>query len=422
MRTGVVLGSGGARGAYEAGVISFLRDEFEPGLGRRLKLDVLSGTSVGAINACYLASTADCPEIQGRGITDRWRNLKIDEVLRVGVGDITRILAEFVGRTSGPSDGHGGLVDPAGIRRIILDVIRWSSIRRNLDSGAVSALAVSATHVGSGRTVTFVQRKERSVPAWTHDKHFVAERAAIGPRHVLASAAIPLLFPPVRVGRGLYADGGIRLSVPLSPALRLGAERVLVVSLRTSGPESMNHENERAYATAPFLFGKTLNALMLDRTEQDLDRLRRLNSILEAGVEAFGPRFGEVINSALIPHRNRPVRYVRNLLVRPSRHIGALAAEYARSREFKKRGRGLAERAVRYLADREARNSADLASYLLFDGPFAEQLIEMGRADARALGDEWVRFFSEEPQSGAEAAQLEAPEGSPGSPSLAETG
>jgi NTE family protein len=417
------LGSGGARGAYEAGVISFLRDEFEPGLGRRITLDVLSGTSVGAINACYLASTGDCPEVQGRGITERWRTLKIDEVLRVGVGDVTRILSEFIGRTPDQSrDGHGGLVDPAGIRKIILEVIRWSNIRRNLDSGAVSALAVSATHVASGRTVTFVQRKERSVPPWTHDKHFVAERAAIGPRHVLASAAIPLLFPPVRVGRSLYADGGIRLSVPMAPALRLGAERVLVISLRTSGPESNNHENERAYATAPFLFGKTLNALMLDRTEQDLDRLRRLNAILEAGAKAFGPRFGEVINSALTPHRNRPVRYVRNLLVRPSRHIGALAAEYARSREFKKRGRGIAERAVRYLADREARNSADLASYLLFDGPFAEQLIEMGRADARALGDEWARFFSEEPESAAEAAQFEAPQGSPASASLAETG
>jgi NTE family protein len=409
MRTAVVLGSGGARGAYEAGVISFLRDELEPGLGRRLNLDILSGTSVGAINACYLASTADCPEAQGRGLTERWRTLKIDEVLRVGVADVTRILAEFVGHTPRGSDGHGGLVDPTGIRKLVLEVIRWSNIRRNLDSGAVSALAVSATHVGSGRTVTFVQRKERTVPPWTHDKHFVVERAAIGPRHVLASAAIPLLFPPVRVGRSLYADGGVRLSVPISPALRLGAQRVLVVSLRSAGPESSNGENERVYATAPFLFGKTLNALMLDRTEQDLDRLRRLNSVLEAGAEAFGPRFGEVINSALKPHRQRPVRYVRNLLVRPSRHIGALAADYARSPEFKKRARGLAERALRYLADREARTSADLASYLLFDGPFADQLIEMGRNDARALGgDAWAQFFSDEPVSAAEAAQIEA--------------
>ena len=416
------MGSGGARGAYEAGVISFLRDELEPGLGRRLNLDVLSGTSVGAINACYLASTGDCPEVQGRGITERWRTLKIDEVLRVGVTDVTRILAEFMGRAAGALDGHGGLVDPAGIRKIILEVIRWSNIRRNLDSGAVSALAVSATHVGSGCTVTFVQRKERSVPPWTHDKHFVVERAAIGPRHVLASAAIPLLFPPVRVGRTLYVDGGIRLSVPISPALRLGAERVLVISLRSGGPESMNHENERVYATAPFLFGKTLNALMLDRTEQDVDRLRRINAMLEAGARAFGPRFGEVMNAALRPHRNMPVRYVRNILVRPSRHIGALAAEYARSAEFKKRAHGLAERAVRYLADREARNSADLASYLLFDGPFAEQLIDMGRADARALGDEWARFFSEEPENAAEAAQLEALARQSPAHSLAETG
>jgi NTE family protein len=406
MKTGLVLGGGGARGAYEAGVISFLRDELEPGLGRRLGLDVFSGTSVGAINACFLASTADAPEIQGRVLTDRWRSLKIGEVLRIGVGDIARILGEFVGRAPQASDGRGGLVDPRGIRKIVLEAVRWSNIRRNLQSGAVMALAVSATHVASGRTVTFVQRKERVAPPWTHDRHFVVERTAIGPRHVLASAAIPMLFPPVRVGRSLYVDGGLRLSVPISPALRLGAERVIVVSLRSAGPEGADRDAERAYATAPFLFGKTLNALLLDRTEQDLDRLLRINSILEAGVHAFGPQFGEVINGALTPHRNRPVQYVRNILVRPSRHIGELAAEYARSPEFRRRGRGIGEHAVRFLADREARNSADLASYLLFDGVFADLLIEMGRADARALGDAWARFFSDAPESAAEAAQM----------------
>ncbi|HZA51385.1 MAG TPA: patatin-like phospholipase family protein [Myxococcaceae bacterium] len=419
MKTGLVLGGGGARGAYEAGVLAFLRDELEPGLGRRLGLDVLSGTSVGAINACFLASSADEPGIQGRVLTERWRSLKIGEVLRIGVGDVARLLGEFLGRSPRTTDGQGGLVDPTGIRKIVLEAVRWGSIRRNLQSGAVSGLAVSATHVASGRTVTFVQRKERGAPPWTHDRHFVVERTAIGPRHVLASAAIPMLFPAVRVGRSLYVDGGLRLSVPLAPALRLGAERVIVVSLRSAGPENGDHENERAYATAPFLFGKTLNALLLDRTEQDLDRLRRINSILEAGVDAFGPQFGAVINGALTPHRNRPVQYVRNILVRPSRHIGALAAEYARSPEFRRRGRGIAEHAVRFLAEREARNSADLASYMLFDGVFADQLIEMGRADARALGDAWVRFFSDEPVSAAEAAQLGQP---PPRSALAQTG
>src|ERR671918_231229 len=419
MKTGLVLGGGGARGAYEAGVLSFLRDELEPGLGRRLGLDVLSGTSVGAINACFLASSADEPGIQGRVLTERWRSLQIGEVLRIGVGDVARLLGEFLGRSPRATDGEGGLVDPTGIRRIVLEAVRWGSIRRNLQSGAVSGLAVSATHVASGRTVTFVQRKERGAPPWTHDRHFVVERTAIGPRHVLASAAIPMLFPPVRVGRSLYVDGGLRLSVPLAPALRLGAQRVIVVSLRSAGPGNGDRENERAYATAPFLFGKTLNALLLDRTEQDLDRLRRINSILEAGVDAFGPQFGAVINGALTPHRNRPVQYVRDILVRPPRHIGALAAEYARSPEFRRRGRGIAEHAVRFLAEREARNSADLASYMLFDGVFADQLIEMGRADARALGDAWARFFSDEPVSAAEAAQLGQP---PPRSALAQTG
>ncbi len=415
LKTGLVLGGGAARGAYEAGVLSYLREELEPELGRELKLDILAGTSVGAIHACYLAATSDRPAAQGRGMRAHWTGMKVEEVLRVGVGDVFRVLREAFGKPAPhPRDlQYGGLVDPRGLRAIVSRGIPWLGIARNVSRGHVEALAVSATHVGSGRASVFVQRRGGGIPAWGNDPSYQAEATRITPHHALASAAIPVVFPAVRLSGGLHVDGGLRLNVPLSPALRLGAQRVIVVSLRhealraqkpTGTQGSTEQEREQALATAPFLAGKMLNTLMMDRTDQDLGRLRRLNTILEAGTVAYGPDFARTLSGVLGHHRSQPLRYVRELLVRPSKDIGALASEYVHTPEFRRRSHGLAHKAILRLVDRDASHEADLASYLLFDGGFAELLIDLGRHDARALREQWLRFWSDAPQCVAEMA------------------
>jgi NTE family protein len=239
-------------------------------------------------------------------------------------------------------------------------------------------------------------------PPWGRDPHVVARHVRIGPKHALASAALPVIFPSVRIGGELFLDGGLRNSLPLSPALRLGAERVIVVPLRhkeSPGAEPVRPMSpvaqEKAVASAPFLVGKTLNALLLDHTDQDIGQLERINSMIDAGTAAFGPTFVDTLNRALIPHRNQAVRRVRHLVVRPSVDIGKLAAEYCRSAEFQARVKGrLVGRVIRRLAESEAPDEADLVSYLMFDGGFADILIQLGRADARALRDQWIQFFS----------------------------
>jgi NTE family protein len=419
LKTGLVLGGGAARGAYEAGVLSYLREEFEPESGRELKLDILAGTSVGAMHACYLAATCDKPREQARGLIAQWHAMKVEEVLRCGFGDVFRIIREALSKPAPHEQdiNYGGLVDPRGLRLLVGRGIPWLGIGRNLRKGHLEALAISATHVGTGSATVFVQRRGGGVPSWSDDPAYRAVATRIGPNHALASAAIPVVFPAVRIRGELHIDGFLRLNVPISPALRLGAQRVIIISLRPeplvqkgqASTGAREQEREQAVASAPFLVGKMLNMLMTDRTDQDLGRLRRLNAILEAGTVAYGPGFSETMSAALYPHRSQPVRYVRELLVRPSRDLGELAAEYVRTAEFRRRSQGLAHKAILRLVEREAPREADLASYLLFDGGFADVLIDLGRRDARAQRAQWQRFWSEEPQSVTEAALMNKP-------------
>jgi NTE family protein len=396
MKTALVLSGGGARGAYEAGVISFLRDDLEPRIGP-LHLDVLCGTSVGAITACALAASADRPQRQGVELREFWAKLSLKQVLQFGVTDLARTVWEL---------GGGGLANPDGMRAV-LKAIGWKHIGRNLRAGVFDALSVCATRVSDGRTALFIQQSGPPQPLWLENPHFEVVRTRIGPRHALASAAMPVLFAPVEIGRQLYLDGGLRMNVPVSPALRLGAQRVAVVSLQPMQAHERSAPSEPLRPTGTFLAGKAMNSLLQDRLDQDVENLRRINSIVDAGFGRFGPDFTKFMNEALISHRTAPLRYVRNLLMRPSRDLGVIAARCLRSPEFLLRHPRIQGLLLALLAGHESEDSADLASYLLFDPTFADELISLGRADARSHEDEWARFFDDTPVCDAEAAELD---------------
>jgi NTE family protein len=403
-KIGFVLSGGGSRGAYEAGIIHYLRTDLARRMGRHVPLDIITGTSVGAINAAFLAATMADPDSQAQQITAAWRALHIEELISLKPMDVLRAAKMMLGgdppRPQPGSFRYGGLLDTAGLERFVLRHIPWTGIEHSLRGGHLQAISVSATHVGTGHTVVFLSSAGPVPREWSRDP-FVRHRAArIGPRHVLASAAIPMLFPAVKIGQEYYTDGGLRQNTPMSPAIRLGADRMLLVSLRhvAAEPKQVQRERAEAFPKPLFLAGKALNALLLDHTEYDLARMQRINLILEAGHAAFGDQFEGVMNHALVGLRGAPLRRIQAVHVRPSEDIGVLAAQFVASGKMRVQG-AMARRLIERLAAGEARHESDLLSYLLFDGTFAAQLIELGRHDAAKKEDELATLFDLAPDA-----------------------
>jgi NTE family protein len=399
-KVGLVLAGGSARGAYEVGVVQYILEDVARSLGCDVPLDVISGTSAGSINAVMLAANADKPSERGALLARKWTELQLEDVVRPSTSEILRLAARLVGRTTRPdarAGRRGGVFDPSGVEAIVRDSVRFDAIVEHMRAGRISAVSISTTHVASGRTVVFVQRGEGGIPRWGSDPTMVARPALIRAEHVLASAAVPLLFPAVEIDGQFYCDGGLRQNVPLSPARRLGANSLIVINPRyiseVSPAPALAEAREREFPDPLFVVGKAMNALLLDRIENDIDRLERLNAVLRAGERRFGASFSDMLNQELDSQGLSPLRPLDVVYVRASQDIGVLAAEYVRSAEYAKRVRGLIGRVLRRIAEGES--EADLLSYVLFDGPFAGQLIEMGRSDARARHDELGGFFAQ---------------------------
>jgi NTE family protein len=397
-KIGIVLSGGGSRGAYEAGIIHYLRTDLAKRLGRHVPIDIITGTSVGAINAAFMAATQEDPASQANQMVTAWRALKLEELISLRARDVLRAARMMLGGDPPPPDPgsfrYGGVLDTGGLERFVVRHIPWRGIERNLRDRKLSAISVSATHVGTGHTVVFLSCAEPVPREWSRDP-FVRHRAArIGPRHVLASAAIPMLFPTVKIGDEFFTDGGLRQNTPMSPAIRLGADRLLLISLRHVKNEATTAVTDRteSYPKPLFLAGKALNALMLDHTEYDLQRMQRINLILDAGRASFGAQFETMMNHELVRMRGAPLRRIQAVHIRPSADIGKLAHEFVGSGRMRLSG-AIAKQLIHRLAGGEGRNENDLLSYLLFDGNFADELIELGRRDAAAKCDELAALF-----------------------------
>ena len=404
-RIAVVLSGGGARGAYEAGVLYWVMQKLPAILGRPVRFDIISGSSVGAIHACFLAGHAGEPEALGE-LVDIWRGFAIEEVMRLTPFSLLSLPARLLGIGRKPEPVAGdvptaprripGLLDFSPLEKVIVSRVPWAKIPVNIASGALDAIAVATTEVKTGSTVIFVDNREGRVDSWARDPFVIARSTRLAPEHALASAAIPLIFPAIAIGGSFYCDGSLRLNTPLSPALRLGADRVLVIGMHYQRPkgEPKVEVPETSAGSPAFLAGKVLNALLLDRVDYDADRLRLFNAVLEEGRKIYGEDFLQRINRPIIESRGTGYRIVRDLFLRPSRDLGVLASEcLAHRKPAVKPATWLSRIFLRYAA-KNTGGEADFLSYLYFDGCYAGHLIELGIADAERQKDALAAFFS----------------------------
>jgi NTE family protein len=360
---GIVFTGGGARAAYQVGVLR--------ALGRHLpelRFPVITGVSAGGVNAAFLASHPGPLPVAADQLYDIWRALTVEDVFRVDLPFLSRNLVRWathlVAGGSSVAPEVRGLVDTAPLYATFARAAaavdgEIVGIARNLERGLLKALALTALNYSTGQSVTWVQG--RDVAPWI-DRQRRSVSARITVDHLMASAALPLFFPAVRLGDTWYGDGGVRLSAPLAPALRLGATRILAVS-----PQHLptHAEAERpqivGYPPPAQIFSELLNAIFLDILEQDVARLEQTNRLL----------------SKLPPEEWGALRPVEIVLFRPSEDLAALAAAY--EPRLPKAFRYL----TRSLGTRET-TRPDALSYLMFQPDYLEHLIALGERDAEA--------------------------------------
>ena len=394
-----MLPGGGARGAYEAGALSVML----PALAARgERVSIVCGTSVGAINAALVASLAALPaEEQANAILARWRDVRRGDILaRLVSPRLPLRMARLAGEVLGlPGMRLMNLLDPSPLRGSLDRWIDWPAIGANVRGGEIRSLAVVATSLSRGRPVAFVHGRGPA-PRAAGDEDIGYVPATIGSEHVRASAAIPILFPPVQVetpraAAGWYIDGGTRLNSPLKPALALGAERVIVVAFEPlmRRPAALAADERPHLADVA---ANVLDGLLVDQVVDDVHRLAAINAFFVEDPTTGGSR---AARSYRVTRGRAPYRKVSYAIVAPEDHgsIGRLAAERLAARYG---GLG-ALREPDYalfgmLVGGRSESRGELLSFLFFDEGYVHGLIDAGRRDAERWLARHPRFWCSE--------------------------
>jgi NTE family protein len=372
---GLVMTGGGARGAYQAGVLKRI-GEIKRVQTHGNPFPIIGGTSAGAINGSGLAVGCDNFALATKVVAQLWSGLRPSDVFACDVlsqtgNSLTWILDLSFGGLFGGGHAHS-LLDATPLRRFLGKNFDYNRIEENIQGGHLFALAISATNYNTGSSYLFIQGR-KGHPMWNRSRR-VTLATKITVEHIRASAAIPLVFSPIRLktprGSAFFGDGCVRLQQPLSPVIRLGAKRLLAIGVRG---ENIEHPEEAADQKDPSLaqvLGILFNVMFLDHLATDIEHLDRLNQLLSNGaISQFGIEGCE---------RMHPLK---TLLITPSVNLSQVAEDHQRDMPY------LIQFFINSLG-RDAASCADLMSYLLFTSPYTKALIEIGYDDAGRRIDE----------------------------------
>ncbi|TDY00960.1 patatin-like phospholipase family protein [Thiohalophilus thiocyanatoxydans] len=374
-KTGLIMTGGGARAAYQVGVLKAVADI----LPRRASspFQILCGTSAGAINASALATHAYNFRKSVQRIAIIWSNFHAEQVFRTDALGILRTSFNwFMALMSLGMSHHSralSLLDRTPLQNLLEQYIRTEDIQHSIDKGFLHALSINASGYSSHQSVSFFHGQPELEP-WNRFRR-IGVRTEINVDHLMASSAIPFVFPPQKINREYFGDGSMRQMAPISPALHLGADKVMIIGnhMERAAPQHQ-HTHESRPPTIGQIAGHVLDSIFLDSLDADIERLERINDTVD-----------------LIPQKQRdkhgfPLRHIDTLVISPSQDIGDLAEEYIdqlpRSMRLLLRGIGA------YRSD-----GSDLVSYLLFERAYTRRLIDLGYQDTMDKKHELIKFL-----------------------------
>ncbi|NVK36861.1 MAG: patatin-like phospholipase family protein [Gammaproteobacteria bacterium] len=371
-KIGLVLSGGGARAAYQVGVLKAIirllpQDTANP-------FQVISGTSAGAINAVALASYASHYRQGIQRLEHTWKNFSCDQIFRSDFLSVLKwstkfFLNTFFGYKAGDPVS---LLDNSPLRQLLKKMILFENIQKAIDNQDLHALSVTASGYASGESVSFFQG-HKNIKNWQRLRR-IGLRSRISVEHLLASSAIPAVFPAIQINREYFGDGAIRQLAPISPALHLGADKILVIGVSGQAHKRKPREQMKHYPSMAKIMNHMFNAAFLDSMESDVERLSRINNTISK------------IPEKIMETQQINLRPVEILEINPSESIDDIAARHARElpkglRVFLK-GSGTTHK-----------SGAGVLSYLLFERGFCRELIQCGYDDAMKRKDDILRFF-----------------------------
>jgi NTE family protein len=366
------MGGGGARAAYQVGFLCYLARRFPD-----LQVPIITGVSSGGINAALLASHHGSFAQAVRELVSLWKRLTVQEVFRVDAPSLSwigmRWLFQLLSGGVGGTVRVRGLVDTTPLKNYLSEVLHavdgeLTGIHYNLALGRLKAIALSTSSYTTGQSLTWIQGQD--LHDWMRPQRR-SQQTVLTVDHVMASSALPLFFPAVQIDDEYFGDGGVRLSAPLSPAIHLGAEKILAISSRYNPTaEEARRPHVEGYPPPAQVLGVLLNSVFLDLLDQDALRLERLNHLLKQ----------------LPPEDRDDLKPIELLVLRPSVDLGRLANEFEPQlpKTFRFLTRGLGTRQTK---------SPDFLSMVLFQPDYIGRLIEIGEADAEARADEIDAFM-----------------------------